>query len=228
MNTWLPEKKFRITKVVASCDYLHSGNLNVGDRSRQTALTTQTVEWPGEAALWTVRHWFASRWRRYKHSQSKSVFSLLRRLGTWHCSRLPLSAVLLRRRCCLEPRRCSSRRNFSCQLGAQQQTRRTLLQRSIAGTDRRSWRTPCRYIDPVTYDTSSDSIAVPTREMKYVEKRTWNRIGLYMRNKTNGNIYFVSHLFFCKVRSVLWHCWLGARKSIRPVKIEWRGAGVVW
>ena len=119
-------------------------------------------------------------------------------------------------------------RNFSCQLGAQQQTRRTLLQRSIAGTDRRSWRTPCRYIDPVTYDTSSDSIAVPTREMKYVEKRTWNRIGLYMRNKTNGNIYFVSHLFFCKVRSVLWHCWLGARKSIRFVKIEWRGAGVVW
>ena len=27
--------------------------------------------------------------------------------------------------------------------------------------------------------------------------------------------------------SVLWHCWLGCRKGIRPVKTEWWGAGVV-
>jgi len=27
--------------------------------------------------------------------------------------------------------------------------------------------------------------------------------------------------------SVLWHCWLGVRKSIRPVKIGWWGVGVV-
>ena len=27
--------------------------------------------------------------------------------------------------------------------------------------------------------------------------------------------------------SVLWHCWLGGRKGIRPVKKEWWGAGVV-
>ena len=27
--------------------------------------------------------------------------------------------------------------------------------------------------------------------------------------------------------SVLWHCWLGSRKNIQPVKIEWWGAGVV-
>ena len=27
--------------------------------------------------------------------------------------------------------------------------------------------------------------------------------------------------------SVLWRCWLGFRKSIWPVKIEWRGVGVV-
>jgi len=26
---------------------------------------------------------------------------------------------------------------------------------------------------------------------------------------------------------VLWHCWLGSRKGIRPVKTEWWGAGVV-
>jgi len=27
--------------------------------------------------------------------------------------------------------------------------------------------------------------------------------------------------------SVLWHCWLGDRKGIRPVKTEWWGAGMV-
>ena len=27
--------------------------------------------------------------------------------------------------------------------------------------------------------------------------------------------------------SVLWHCWFGIRKSIRPAKIEWWGVGVV-
>jgi len=27
--------------------------------------------------------------------------------------------------------------------------------------------------------------------------------------------------------SVLWHCWLGVRKSMRPVKIDWWGADVV-
>ena len=26
--------------------------------------------------------------------------------------------------------------------------------------------------------------------------------------------------------SVLWHCWLGVKKSIWPVKIEWQGVGV--
>ena len=29
------------------------------------------------------------------------------------------------------------------------------------------------------------------------------------------------------VPSVLWCCWLGGRKGIRPVKTEWRGAGLV-
>ena len=30
-----------------------------------------------------------------------------------------------------------------------------------------------------------------------------------------------------KRSSVLWHCWLGIRKSILPIKIEWWGVGVV-
>ena len=32
---------------------------------------------------------------------------------------------------------------------------------------------------------------------------------------------------FDNLPSVLWHCWFGARKSIRPVKIEWWSVGVV-
>ena len=30
-----------------------------------------------------------------------------------------------------------------------------------------------------------------------------------------------------KLPSVLWHCWLGVRKSISPLKIEWQSVGVV-
>ena len=33
--------------------------------------------------------------------------------------------------------------------------------------------------------------------------------------------------FFMTLPSVLWLCWLGVRKSISPVKIEWWGGGVV-
>ena len=34
-------------------------------------------------------------------------------------------------------------------------------------------------------------------------------------------------LTYILVSSVLWHCWLGVRNSIWPVKIEWWGVGVV-
>ena len=30
-----------------------------------------------------------------------------------------------------------------------------------------------------------------------------------------------------RLPSVVWHCWLGVKKSIRPVKIEWWGTGMV-
>ena len=42
--------------------------------------------------------------------------------------------------------------------------------------------------------------------------------------------YECSPLSFTETKwmdSVLWHCWLGGRKGIRPVKTEWRGAGMV-
>ena len=48
-----------------------------------------------------------------------------------------------------------------------------------------------------------------------------------------NNLTFMQYLIFSAVvilkvlPSVLWCCWLCIRKSIRPVKIEWWGVGVV-
>ena len=39
--------------------------------------------------------------------------------------------------------------------------------------------------------------------------------------------YLKVQYFYRNVPSVLWHCWLGVKKSIRPEKIDWWGAGVV-
>jgi len=65
-----------------------------------------------------------------------------------------LCDVLLRRRCCWAPAVQESI-DISCPPGPQQQTRRTLLQRSIGGTDKRTdRRTPYRYIDLVAYANS--------------------------------------------------------------------------
>ena len=36
-----------------------------------------------------------------------------------------------------------------------------------------------------------------------------------------------SLVLYRNVPSVLWHCWLGFRKNIQPIKIEWWGIGVV-
>jgi len=42
-----------------------------------------------------------------------------------------------------------------------------------------------------------------------------------------GTFDFLSIFIWWIVPSVLWHCWLGGRKGIWPVKTEWLGAGVV-
>ena len=38
---------------------------------------------------------------------------------------------------------------------------------------------------------------------------------------------FIFYVCISIIPSVLWRCWLGSRKGIRPVKTEWWGAGVV-
>ena len=42
-----------------------------------------------------------------------------------------------------------------------------------------------------------------------------------------GQFRFIIFLHTVKWPSVLWRCWLGGRKGIRPAKTEWWGTGVV-
>jgi len=46
--------------------------------------------------------------------------------------------------------------------------------------------------------------------------------------KWKGGRFFGRRVYAWLVPSLLWHCWLGARKSIQPVKIEWWGVVVIW
>ena len=80
--------------------------------------------------------WTAMRWWWI----NKSVFSLLRRLSTWRCPHLLLSAGA----CCTAPE--AHYRSISP--AAQQQTHNTPLLLSIDGQTDRDGRTPDRYIDP--------------------------------------------------------------------------------
>jgi len=59
----------------------------------------------------------------------------------------------------------------------------------------------------------------------YIDR--WSRFGTYL-------FVFISNVFLHRcisppppMPSVLWHCWLGGRKGIRPVKTEWWGACMV-
>jgi len=44
---------------------------------------------------------------------------------------------------------------------------------------------------------------------------------------TRSSLIYCNFLDTCVVPWELWHCWLVVGKSIRPVNIEWRGAGMV-
>jgi len=44
---------------------------------------------------------------------------------------------------------------------------------------------------------------------------------------SNGNDYWIITVVLTVTSAVLRHCWLGSKKSIWPIKIEWWGAGVV-
>jgi len=62
---------------------------------------------------------------------------------------------------------------------------------------------------------------------KMAAKTSWHRYGTKWRHC--HHMYFYLHVARrLHVPSVLWRCWLGGRKGIRPVKkLEWWGVGLV-
>jgi len=46
-------------------------------------------------------------------------------------------------------------------------------------------------------------------------------------HRNHPHFKIISLTFSDNLLLVLWHCWMGVKKSIWPVKIEWRGVGVV-
>ena len=44
---------------------------------------------------------------------------------------------------------------------------------------------------------------------------------------TFSNVFNLIFFLWWRMHSMLWHCWLGVRKSIRPVKTAWWGAGMI-
>jgi len=102
-------------------------------RSESPADTARHHLEAGRPALQQVRHVVV-------FVGDKAVRSFLRTLKTWHCPRLPLRAVL-RPRVAAAPAVQQSI-DISYLPGAQQQTRRTLLQRAN-GTDIVPFHRPC-------------------------------------------------------------------------------------
>ena len=80
---------------------------------------------------------------------NKSVFGFLRRLSTWHCSRLLLSSVLLLRCCWALVMQQSI--DISCSPVAQQQTGNSRVRAGEWCDGRTDGGTPDRYIDPASH-----------------------------------------------------------------------------
>jgi len=81
---------------------------------------------------------------------------------------------------------------------------------------------------------SSINIYLELLKLGMIRSASKERRGMWFRRifKENSG-YFQDWVLFVVIHiyhgcfKVLWHCWLGVRKSIRSAKIEWWGAGVV-
>ena len=84
--------------------------------------------------------------------------------------------------------------------------------------------------NPHKYSRQISSCDIPGRhhdgESNRIKiKKINNLIREHSYNNNNNNNNNLIHI--APLPSVLWRCWLGGRKGIRPVKNEWWGAGVV-
>jgi len=56
----------------------------------------------------------------------------------------------------------------------------------------------------------------------------WFTVVVRMTCNIFALVFAIHYMYIVRnLPSVLWHCWLGVRKSIHPVKSEWWGVGVV-
>jgi len=79
----------------------------------------------------------------------------------------------------------------------------------------------------VTNMAATEKICNPSQpQKKHFCTQKWT-------NLTSKGQHFIENLlsiimeWSTSVPSMLWHCWIGVRKSFQPVKNEWWGAGVV-
>ena len=103
-------------------------------------------------------------------------------------------------------------------------------------------------MQPTGCDSSSSDVAINTIShalsnlqvavLLYIDQQCWVKsylrwfqikitIHIYHQLLAYTINYVITKLKATYVPSVLWRCWLGGRKGIRPVKTEWSGAGVV-
>jgi len=81
------------------------------------------------------------------------------------------------------------------------------------------WTTGCLTRKSLVFTTFRASARCITRQTI-----AWN--GMTQTSDTIAFDWFMLCIDYFRP-SVLWRCWLGGRKGIRPVKTEWWGAGVV-
>ena len=96
------------------------------------------------------------------------------------------------------------------------------------------------YFEPAHNRYSSASVACSNvrlwkldtqKEWRNTPWRLWDdleRFGVFGGQQRKQMSGFLTKLEYSRltVPSVLWYCWLGGRKGIRPVKIEWWGVGL--
>ena len=78
---------------------------------------------------------------------------------------------------------------------------------------------------PTHYMRPSPSAFRPTTLLSIWDASV--RQAFHLESSSSLRLFDIFRLLFNQLPSVLWHCWLGGRKGIHPVKSEWWGTGVV-
>ena len=142
-----------------------------------------------------------------KWQNDKSVFSFLCQLTTWHCPHLLLFTMLWYG--CCWPLAMQQLIDISRLLGPQQQTLSSGMWRQMLGQTDKQW--------------APDGCKHPALHTTHCMQ--WQKLFRIFLLPLTYQMQLLSNAV-C-LPSVLWRCWLGGRKGIRPVKNWvvrcWRG-----